>query len=61
MDRDDERNAVVQLREDAAEMAVPSVTMHEVGIDVRGVEIGAALDRAEDGTQRLRTSEAARV
>ena len=39
MHGDHERHAVIQLREDAAEMAVPSVAMHDVGVDVRGVEI----------------------
>ena len=57
MDRDHERNAVVHLREDAAPVAVPSVAMHQIGIDLRGVEIRAALHRAENRTQRRRTGE----
>ena len=61
MHRDDERNSVIQFRQDPAEMTVPSVTMHEIGIDVRRVEVGAATDRAEDGLQFFRASEIARV
>ena len=53
VNRDDERHAVIQLRQDPAEMAVPSVAMHEIGIDFVGVEIGAATNRAEDRLQRL--------
>ena len=29
-------------------MAVPGVTMHEVGVDVGGIEIDIALKRAEN-------------
>src|SRR5437016_11741506 len=61
MNGDDERNSVIQFGDDAAEMAVPSVTMHDIGIDVRGIEIDAATKRAENRLQRLRTSEAAGV
>src|ERR1700681_1586393 len=32
--RDYERNSVIQFRKDAAEMAVPGVTMNEIGVDV---------------------------
>ena len=42
-------------------MAVPSVAMDEIGIDVRAVEISATLDRAEDGAERLRTGEVGRI
>ena len=34
-------------------MTVPCVTMHEVGVDVHGVEIGATPHRAERRSQRL--------
>ena len=61
MNRDDERNSVIRFGDDAAEMTVPSVTMHNIGVDVRSIEIDAAPKRAENGLQRLRTSEAARV
>src|SRR6266705_5894003 len=57
----DKRNSVIQFGDNAAEMAVPSVTMNQIGVDVGGVEIDAAAKRAEDRLQRLRTSEAARV
>src|SRR5207302_866578 len=59
--RDHERNSVIQFGDNAAEMAVPSVTMHKIGIDVGGVEIDAAAERAKNRLQWLRTSEAARV
>ena len=49
MDRDDERNPVIQFRENAAEMAVPGVTMDKIGIDVGRVEIDAASDSAKNG------------
>ena len=42
-------------------MAVPSVTVHEIGIDVGCVEIVTSLHRAKDRAQRLRASEIARV
>ena len=54
-DRDDERNAIVQLRQNAAKMAVPCMAMHHVGRDALRVKIKAALNSSEDGTQRLRT------
>ena len=34
-------------------MAIPRVTMHEVGVDVHGIEIRATPHRAERRTQRL--------
>ena len=42
-------------------MAVPSMTMHEIGIDVHGVEIRATPHRTESRTQRLWTGEITRV
>jgi hypothetical protein len=53
--RDDERQAVVQLRQDPAEMAVPSMAMDHVCSDLEGVEIDAALNRAEHQAQWFRT------
>src|ERR1700730_17554851 len=38
----DQRNAVIQFREDAAEMTVPSMTMREIGVDLGRIEISAA-------------------
>ena len=61
MRRDHEWNPVIQFRENPAEMAVPGVTMNEVGVDVGSVEIDAAAQRAENRLQRFRTSEAASV
>src|SRR5437899_1152854 len=61
LDVDDERNSVIHFRENAAKMAVPSVTMHEIGIDVRGVEIDAAADRTENRFQWFWASEIACV
>ncbi len=56
-----EWDPVIQLRHDAGEMGVPRVTMDDVGIDVRGVEIGAAPDRAEDRSKVLRAGPAGLV
>ncbi len=48
VDRNHQRNAVVLLRENSAEVGIPSVTMDQVGVDVGGVKIDAAFDRGED-------------
>ena len=61
MNRDHERNSVILFRQNPPEMAVPSVTMHEIGIDVGGVEIDASPHCAEHRAQRFRTSEIARI
>ena len=61
MSRDDERDSVIQFREDSAEMAVPGVAMHQIRINVRGVEIDAPPHRTKSRLQRLRTSELACV
>jgi len=42
-------------------MAVPRVTMHQIGVDVRGVEIGTSLHRAENRAQRLWATEIAGI
>src|SRR5205809_2619552 len=42
-------------------MAVPGMAMHEVGVDVRRVEIRAATDRAEDRAQWFGTGESVHV
>ena len=34
-----ERNAVVELREDSAEMGIPRVAMNDIGVDVPGIKI----------------------
>src|SRR5581483_712908 len=61
MNRDHEWNSVIFFRQDSAEMAVPGVTMHQIGIDVRCIKIRAAPHCAENGTQRFRAGEIARV
>ena len=47
MHRNDERDAVVLSRQNPAEMGVPRMAMHDIGVDVRCVEIGAAAHCAE--------------
>ena len=42
-------------------MAVPRVTMDQAGVDVRCVEVRASSHRPENGAQRFRASEIARV
>src|SRR5439155_21994757 len=61
MDRNDKRNAVILFRQNPAKMSVPSMTMHQVGIDVCGVEINATAHCAESGAQRFWAGETARV
>ena len=61
MNRDDQWNAIILLRQDSAEMTVPSMAMHNIGIDVRRVEIGAASDGTKSRTERLRTGKTTRV
>ena len=39
MHGDDKRNAVVELREDSAEMGIPRVAVNDIGVDIRGIEI----------------------
>src|SRR5205823_7899331 len=61
MDRDHERNSVIHFGEDPAEMAVPGVAMHEIGVDVCEIESVASRHRTENRLERLWTSELARV
>src|SRR5262249_33809836 len=61
VNRDHERNSVILFRQYPAEMAVPRVTMHKIGVDVRSVEVRASPHRPENGAQWLRASEIARV
>jgi len=42
-------------------MAIPGMAMHEIGVDVHGVEIRATPYRAESRTQRLWAGEITRV
>ena len=61
MNSDDERQTVIIFGQDAAKVAIPCVTMHEIRIDVRCVKIGATSHRAERRTQGLWTCEITRV
>src|ERR1700751_3238039 len=61
MNRNHERQTVILFCQDSAEMAVPRVTMHKIGIDVHSVEVRATPHRAESRTQRLWTGETSRV
>src|SRR5262249_46401590 len=61
VNRDHERNAVILFRQNPAEMAVPSMTVHEIGIDVRCVEIGTSSHCTKNGAQRLWAGEFARI
>ena len=61
MGRNDEGNPIVLLRENSPEVRIPGVTVNEIRVDVRGVEIETALHRAEDRLQRFRTGKLARV
>src|SRR5438309_1879733 len=61
MDRDHERNSVIHLGEDPAEMAVPRIAMHEIGVDVCEIESVASRHRTENRLERLWTSELPRV
>src|SRR5438874_1494769 len=61
MDRDDKRDAIILFCQNSAKMSIPRVTMHQVGIDVGGVEIEASPHRPESGPQWFRAGELARV
>ena len=61
MGRDQKRNPVIQFGQNPAEVAVPCVAMHQIGIDVGSVEVDVALKRAENRLQRLGTSEVAGI
>src|SRR5438105_5608195 len=61
MNRNNKRNAVILFRQDAAEMAVPRMTMDQVRIDVSGVEIDASPHCTESGAQWFWAGEIARV
>ena len=57
MDRDHKRNSVILFGENPAKMAVPSVAMDDVGIDVRRVEISAAPHRTESKHFKVNVAE----
>ena len=61
MHRNDQRNAVILLRENPAPVGIPGVTMHDLGIDAGGVEIDAALDCTQSRAELFRTIPAGHV
>ena len=61
MDRNDKWNSVIFLGQNAAQMSVPRVTVNQVGIDVRGVEIRTTTHCAKNRAQRFRAGEMGRV
>src|SRR6476660_1445408 len=61
MNSNHERQTVILFGKDPAEVAIPRVTMHEVGVDVHGIEIRATPHRAERRTQRLWAGEITRI
>src|SRR6516164_6674268 len=61
MNCNDKRDAVILFRQNPAKMSVPRVTMHQVGIDVGGVEIDASPHRAESRAQWFWAGKIARV
>ena len=54
MDSEHHGDAVVDLREDAAEVRIPRVQVHEIGVHIARIEIQAALQGAEDSREWLR-------
>src|SRR5436189_1364178 len=61
MDGNDKRNSVSLLCENPAKVSIPSVTMDDIGIDVRSVEINTPPHGAENRAQWLWTGKIARV
>src|SRR5258708_38884395 len=61
MNSNHERQTVILFGQDPAKVAIPRVTMDEIGVDVHGVEIRATPHRAESRTQRLWAGEITRV
>ena len=61
MDRNDKRDAIILFCQNPTKMSVPRVTVHQVGVDVSGVEIDASSHCPEGGAQWLRAGEIARV
>src|SRR5690349_4487562 len=61
MDSNNKRDSVVLVGQYSAEMSVPGVAMHNVGIDVDRVEINASPHSSESGAQRFWAGEIARV
>src|SRR4030095_8107808 len=58
---DEERNAVILSRENPAPMRIPSVTVHDLGVDAGGIEIDAASYGAQSRAKRFRTIPAGHI
>ena len=61
MDCYDKGDAVILFGQNPAKVSVPRMTMHQVGIDVSGVEIDASPHCTESGAQWFWAGEIARV
>src|SRR5271165_5115763 len=57
MNCQNQRNVIVELRQNPAEMGVPSVAMNDVRIHTDGVKVSTTPNRSENGVQILRTTE----
>ena len=51
MDSNYERQAVILFGQDSAKMTVPCVTMHDIGVDIHGIEVRATPYSAESRSQ----------
>ena len=58
---DDERNAVILSRKNPAPVGIPSVTMHDLGINAGRIKIDAALDRAQSRAKSFRALPAGHI
>src|SRR5271165_2713757 len=61
MNCQNQRNVIVELRQNPAEMGVPSVAMNDVRIHTDCVEVSTTPNRSEHGVQILRTTENCRI
>src|SRR5271165_1260324 len=61
MNCQNQRNVIVELRQNPAEMGVPGVAMNDVGIHTERVEVSTTPNRSENGVQILRTTENGRI
>src|SRR5208282_994710 len=56
-----QRNVIVELRQNPAEMGVPGVAMNDVCIYTKCVEVSTTPNRSKHGVQILRTAEDCRI
>src|SRR5271166_6851180 len=61
MNCQNQRNVIVELRQNPAEMGVPGVAMNDVCIHTERVEVSTTPNRSEHGVQILRTTENGRI